>query len=156
MTRLYNIVGTSILKGIINMTGTVEEGALIGYRNKWPEGEDGLTINTDEANIQHQYLVTFKYDTDTIIADNISDEDSIIAQYYVTEVNSDVGAYLRYNDNGTQKGLDPVALGWITTPTRNMTAQYTYTLGTYTNETYDSFSGWTYNGTRPTMSTSFK
>ena len=129
---------------------------LADYRAAW---SPGLVIDVSIAREIKQYSVTFRYDSATIAADNIPANKQQIFQYYVLADANDT-ATLSYYDGTRYRGLDPIALGWITgndIPSRQQTDEFTYTFGTYAGSTYNMFSGWVMDsGETPTTSTSFK
>ena len=147
-----------MLDGFIKLSenATYRTLELADYRAAW---SPGLVIDVSLAREIKQYSVTFRYDSATIAADNIPEKKQQIFQYYVL-ADENNNATLTYYDGTRYRGLDPVALGWITgadIPSRKQTDEFTYTFGTYAGTTYNMFSGWiTDSGEVPTTATTFK
>lgn len=141
------------LSGVIHVNGDWSTPEKTKYESVWAPG---LTLDTENGNYQQKYQVTFKYDNDTAMAMGLSEEETIIYEYYADEVNATIGAQLTHIEDGQPYALDPLSLGWISPPERTMTEQYTYQFGELDNGEYIPFSGWTYNGSTPEMNTSFK
>lgn len=131
MEKLYGI-NNSILKGIINMTGTVEEGALNRYREKWLPRD--LTIDTSEATVQLQYKVIFYNSIPTVIGNDLSN----VVNTQTSEI-----LYETYVNEGTYIGAigDPAYNNLISPLPTYQDEKYDYKLGNQSGG-YTQYTGW--------------
>lgn len=91
----------SSLSGQVYISGQVRSQELANYEDAW----HGLTVRYNAANLIEQYKVTY-----------VDDTGSELYSYYV--------------DRG-QTPVDPVSAGYIETPTKTSTSQYTYTFASW-------------------------
>ena len=132
MEKLYGI-NNSILKGTINMTGTVEEGALKRYREKWLPRD--LTIDTSEATVQLQHKIIFYNSIPTVVGNDLSN----VVNTQTSEI-----LYETYVNEGTYIGTlgDPASNGSISLLPTYEDNKYTYKLGNQSSGGYNAYSGW--------------